>query len=189
MTAQKAIFSAGRERVPDIAFHLMSTALRVMEFLFKHSQRLERFGLQEGQVVIDYGCGPGRYVLKAAQLVGDTGAVYAVDIHPLAIQYVNRVVDRNKLTNVKSLLARGYDCPISDDSADLIYALDVFHMIEDPNAFLAELHRLLKPSGVLIIDDGHQPRSQTLRKLGASNLWSVSEERGDHLKCTPITNG
>ncbi|MBW2091895.1 MAG: methyltransferase domain-containing protein, partial [Deltaproteobacteria bacterium] len=70
--------------------------------------------------------------------------------------------------------------------ADVIYALDMFHMVSDPAQFLNELHRLIKKDGFLIIDNGHQSRKKAKEKLACSNLWQVAEESKDHLKCVPV---
>ena len=185
MTFRERLTSNGREYMPAIAYRLMAIALHLQEFLFHASDRLDQFDIRCGDVIIDYGCGPGRYIPKAAELVGDSGAVYAVDIHPSAVRDVEKLARKRGLTNVKPVQAEGYTCPIGDHAADLIYALDMFHMIADPQTFLAELRRLLKIEGALVLDDGHQPRQETLRKLKASGLWTVSEESRDHLKCRP----
>ena len=172
--------------VPNIAFRLMSSSIRVNEFFSKYSSRLEKFNIKNGFTIIDYGCGPGRYVKKAAQLVGEEGKVYAVDIHPLAEEYVQKIIRKNELTNVAPVLVQGYSCPLPDNIADLIYILDTFHMIKDTNAFLKETYRLLKSSGILILDDGHQPRAKTKQKITASGMWSIFEENKDYLKCIPV---
>ena len=57
----------------------------------------------------------------------------------------------------------------------------MFHMIKEPGPFLKELHRLLKRDGFLIIDDGHQPRSETKIKINDSKVWKIVEELKDHL--------
>ena len=54
------------------------------------------------------------------------------------------------------------------------------------NAFLKEIYRLLKSSGILILDDGHQPRAKTKQKITASKLWSIFEENKDYLKCMTV---
>lgn len=172
-------------RIPNIAFRMMSASIRAHEFLTGRSRRIEKFGLMPGYTVIDYGCGPGRYVKRAVQLVGETGRVYAFDIHPLFEKRIERIIGKNDLSNVVPLLARGGVSPLPNDVADLIYALDMFHMVAEPKPFLQEIHRLLKPDGILIIDDGHQPREKTLRKLGDSGLWNVVEENEDYLRCKP----
>jgi len=172
--------------IPNIIFRLMSSSIRVNEFFSKHSSRLEKFNIKNGFTVIDYGCGPGRYVKKASQLVGEEREVYAVDIHPLAAGYVQKIIRKNELTNVTPVLVQEYSCPLPDNVADLIYILGTFHMIKDTNSFLKEIYRLLKNSGILILDDGHQPRAKTKQKITASKLWSIFEENKDYFKCMTV---
>ena len=89
----------------------------------------------------------------------------------------------------KPILANGYSCSLNDDTADVIYAMDMFHMIETPNDFLKELHRLIKSDGFLIIEDGHQPREATKNKILDSSLWKIDSEHEKYLKCSPINSG
>jgi ubiquinone/menaquinone biosynthesis C-methylase UbiE len=135
--------------------------------------------------VVDYGCGPGRYTTRFAQLVGERGKVYAVDIHELAIKAVKAKRARLGLQNVVPVLAQGYDCGLPDHIADVVCALDMFFGIQQPSGFLTELKRITRPDGVLIIDDGHQPRVATKKKILASGVWTIAEETSDHLKCKP----
>ncbi|UUX91973.1 class I SAM-dependent methyltransferase [Methanoplanus endosymbiosus] len=68
----------------------------------------------------------------------------------------------------------------------LIYALDMFHAVDDPKAFLTELHRVVKPDGVLIIDSGHQPVEDAKEKIVSSGLWEITEERDIFMRCSPL---
>ena len=83
-------------------------------------------------------------------------------------------------------MVNGYTCELNDNTADIIYALDMFHMIKNPALFLKELNRLIKKDGFLIIEDGHQLRSKTKKKIESSGVWSIVEETKDYLKCTPV---
>jgi ubiquinone/menaquinone biosynthesis C-methylase UbiE len=65
--------------------------------------------------------------------------------------------------------------------------IDMFFGLREPSTFLQEVYRLTKPTGSLIIDDGHQSRQATLQKIAASGLWRVAEESRDHLKCVPVS--
>ena len=54
---------------------------------FRNPQRLlKAAGLKQGQKVLEVGCGPGFFTIHAAKIVGKEGFVYAVDVHPLAIE-------------------------------------------------------------------------------------------------------
>jgi len=175
------------EKMSDISFKFMDFSFKIMDFFFPYiKKRIEKFDIREGMTILDYGCGPGRYTIKFAKIVGDKGKVYAADIHKLAIAEVNKKIKKLELSNVETILVKGYNCPLPDKTADIICALDMFFMIEEPKEFLGELHRLIKDEGTLIIDDGHQRRSTTKSKIDASGFWSIHEETKDHLKCKPI---
>ncbi|MCK5821416.1 MAG: class I SAM-dependent methyltransferase, partial [Bacteroidales bacterium] len=154
-----------REHMPKWAFQLMKLSMKFRDLFISPANILNSFGIHQGDIVIDYGCGPGRYVKKASSLVGPDGRVYAVDIHELAYKCVTRLAKRKKLTNVYPVKANRYFAAIQESKADVIFVLDAFHLISQPNEFLNELHRLVKPTGRIILEDGHQKRSKTLIKV------------------------
>ena len=173
--------------MPDIAFRLMSVIMALEDLLFPHiDQRVASFGIRKGMTIIDYACGPGRYSTRFSKLVGADGRVYAVDIHPLALATVRRKMDKQHLLNIVPVLAQGYDSGLPAHIADMVCALDVFFGIKDPSVFLREIRRITGPEGVLIIDDGHQSRAATLRKIKAAGGWTIAHETADHLTCTPV---
>ncbi len=150
---------------------------------------LDRFEIKRGQTVVDYGCGPGSYLKHASELVGPEGRVLAVDIHELAIEAVNKRSAREGWTNVIALLTEGGIIPIPDKTADIIYALDMFHMVAFPERVLRELNRICKKEGVLFIDNGHQSRQEAKGKIVSSGLWAILEEPKRYMKCKPLLFG
>jgi len=173
------------ELLPNLAFRLMSFVFSIRDVLFPVGKRLDRFGIRKGLVVVDFGCGPGSYLEPASQLVGDAGKVYAVDVHPLAILSVKRKTNRKNLANVQAVLATSYPVDIKKQSADIIYALDMFHHVKETAEFLQELHRLLKPNGTLFIESGHQPRDEARKKILMSDCWVIAKEEQNLFECTP----
>ena len=184
------LFGSGMDRIPDFAFRGMAFLFLFWDFFreitSQFSRRLARFGIENGHTVIDYGCGPGGYLKAASNLVGQNGKVYAADIHPLAIEAVRKKIAKYGLRNVAPILTDKYHCALEDQTADVIYALDMFHMVRNPNDFLSECHRLLKKQGHLIIDDGHQSRKETKRKITDSHVWNIAQETRSHLVCMPV---
>ena len=174
------------ERMPDISFRLMNTTFKIVDFFYPYiDKRIKSFGIREGMTVVDYGCGPGRYATRFSGLVGERGKVYAVDVHELATEAVKEKIEKYDLRNVEPLLVSGYDSTIPDHIADIVCAIDMFFVIKRPTEFLGELKRITKTDGMLIIDDGHQPREETKRKILESGHWTICEETRDHLKCRP----
>jgi ubiquinone/menaquinone biosynthesis C-methylase UbiE len=174
------------EHMSNMEYRLMVFTMNVIDFFFSHTEkRVARFGILPGMTVVDYGCGPGRYTIFYSRLAGRHGKVYAVDIHEMAIDLVRQKMEKYGLDNVEPVLAKGYDSGLEDGVADMVTAIDMFFAIRDQKAFLAELKRIAKPSGVLVIDDGHQPRSATKAQIGVAGSWSIVEETKDHLTCRP----
>ena len=170
--------------VSRIAYRLMVLEYAVQDFLVRgHERALDGFGIVPGATAVDYGCGPGRYLAKASRLVGPSGRVYAADINPVALELAAARVARLGLANVTVVPIRDGRCGIADGAADLVFALDMFHAVRDPAAFLAEIRRFTKPGGTLILEDGHQSRSETRRKVLGAGGWRIESETRAHLLC------
>lgn len=184
---KKYMCGKGIDRMPDFAFRVMAMIFKFRDAFFSIGQLLEAFGIRKGQTVIDYGCGTGSYLRKASELVGEGGRVFALDIHELAVKAVKKRIDKEGLDNVTVLFAENGRCPLEDGTADLIYALDMFHMVGHPTSFLMELKRVSKTNGVLCIDNGHQSRKAVKAKIDASGAWKIAEENERFLKCMPVS--
>jgi ubiquinone/menaquinone biosynthesis C-methylase UbiE len=173
------------DRMPKWAFKMMAFMFDVADLVKSPNRRLDAFDIQKGQTVVDWGCGTGRYLKQAAELVGDKGTVYAADIHELAVESANKMIKKYNLKNVHPILTDGKSASIPSQSADLVYALDMFHMVRDTYGFLKELCRITKPGGILFLEDGHQPRAKAKEKIINSGCWEIIEEAKSYIKCKP----
>ena len=106
-----------------------------------------------------------------------------MDVHPLAIKKVEESIEKYRLNNVEAVMAEGYNTFIASEAADVVFALDVFHMIEKPKEFLTELGRLAKRDGTVIIEDGHQSRSETVKKIEEAGVLRITHENKFHVRC------
>lgn len=186
MTMGNILLGNKIDRMPNFAFRMMAIIFKLIKPFFPYEKIINQMEIQEGMTVVDYGCGPGNYVSGVARKLGTTGKLYAADIHELAIESVNKICKKETLTNVETVLIKGYNCHIPDHTADLIYAMDMFHMVKHPDQFLAELCRILKTDGRLIIEDGHQPREKTLNKIHQTHLWEIVTQEKRYLVCKPV---
>ena len=180
------IFGRDIDRMPDMAFRMMALMFKIRDIFIHKDKVLDEFGISPGQSIVDYGCGPGSYIKRASNLVGPEGKVYAIDIHELAIEAVKKLIEKENLHNVTALVVSNGRCPLEDNSIDLIYALDMFHMVSNPDAFLKELNRISKPDGILYIDNGHQARAKARTKINAAKSWEIVQENPRYMKCRPI---
>jgi ubiquinone/menaquinone biosynthesis C-methylase UbiE len=180
------LFGNEVERMPDFTFRMMKIFFAVFYLIKPVRKYLQTFGIKPGSTVVDYGCGTGAFISETSRMVGANGTVYAVDIHEMAIASAQSVIRKHNLTNVKTILTDGNRCSIPDENADLIYAIDMFHMVKDTDLFLKELNRITKKNGILIIEDGHQPRALSKEKILRSGYWKITGEEKRNIRCTPV---
>jgi ubiquinone/menaquinone biosynthesis C-methylase UbiE len=150
-----------------IHFWMMSLVHETLYGLFRDPyQALEAAGLEAGQKVLEVGCGPGFFTVPAAEIVGERGSVIALDIHPLAVEKVQHKIDAAGLTNVKTILADAAQTGLPDQSFDLVFLFGFAHPVGKMDNILTEMHRLLKPKGMLSIE-AHRGRIKSAGKLFA----------------------
>lgn len=114
---------------------------------------LQSLGLKEGEVLLDVGCGPGYFTIPAARVVGAAGRVYAIDISLEMLMRVGQHVFAEGLANVTPVVSKETNIPLPDGCADTALLVNVLHEAEDPQALLAEIRRLTRPGGRLLILD------------------------------------
>jgi ubiquinone/menaquinone biosynthesis C-methylase UbiE len=150
-----------------------------MAFLYKfrdlflpRKSILKEVGIQQGFHVLDYGCGPGSYLTPLSELVSNAGKIYALDVHPLAVQMVQNVASRKRLENVETILS---DCKtgLPNNSVDVILLYDTFHDLSDQNGVLKELHRILKPNGILSFSDHHMKENEIISRVTKGGLFKI----------------
>ena len=108
-------------------------------------------GVQPGERIIDVGCGPGFYVAELSDRVGTAGEVVGVDISPDMLGIAQR--RSGDRPNVTLHEASASALPVSGASFDAAISVQVLEFVEDPDAALAEMHRVLRPGGRLVIWD------------------------------------
>ncbi|HEV3014663.1 MAG TPA: class I SAM-dependent methyltransferase [Actinomycetota bacterium] len=121
-----------------------------MSFGRGRSARLaaELAGVGPGDRVVDVGCGPGRFLREAAERGAE-----AVGVEPSGQM---RRVAGWRTPGALSGRVRVVDgtaerIPLGDGSATVVWAVASFHHWTDPEAGLAEVHRVLQPGGRVLI--------------------------------------
>ena len=160
---------------PNIGFKLMSLVFGIRDFFSPRMNVLKEVGIKEGFCVLDYGCGPGGCINPLAELVGKSGKVYALDIHSLAAQAVQTIASKKRLTNVEAICS---NCKtgLLADSIDVALLYDTFHALSAPQEVLEELHRILKPNGILSVSDHHMTEDEIVSGITNAGLFSLSRK-------------
>jgi len=155
-------------------FVFMSLGFGFRDLLFPPKSKLIQLGIiGAGDHILDFGCGTGSYSIAAARLVGSSGMVYGLDIHPLSIQKTKKSVLKKRLKNVKTIQS---NCAtgLEDDTIDVVLLFDTFHHLNDPEGVLKELHRVLKTKGILCANDHHVQEDQILSEITKNHLFALS---------------
>ena len=106
-----------------------------------------------GSVVADIGAGSGWFTVRAAKRVGSDGEVYAVDINPHAIEYIQKRAAKEHLQNINAMHSKSDNpmLPLGKIQAALL--LKTYHEVADPVTLLQHLRESLAPNArVGIID-------------------------------------
>lgn len=159
----------------NFGFRLMAYGYKFRDFFSPRTAILKEAGIKLGYHVLDYGCGSGSYIVPTVKLTGYDGKVYIQDIHPLAIKQGVRIASKKQLTNIVPI---HFDCKtgLHDKSIDVVLLYDVFHLLDDPDSVLKELHRILKTQGILSFSDHHMKKENILSMVTKKGLFSLSKK-------------
>jgi ubiquinone/menaquinone biosynthesis C-methylase UbiE len=159
----------------NLGFWGMSVLFRIRDFLLPRKRLLNEAGISPGACVLDYGCGPGSYSIAAAELVGETGKVVALDIHPMAMEVVQKKAAKRGLINIEPICAAD-PSGVESESIDVVLLYDTFHMLGDQDGVLRELHRALTPDGVMSFSDHHMKDAEIVERVTAGGLFELTEK-------------
>ncbi len=167
--------AAMRKRNSSSAFGFMKFFFKIRDIIRPRRKILKEAGISPGFVILDFGCGPGGYIEVAAQLTGPSGRIYALDKNLLALREAKTIAERNGLKNIETIES---DCGtgLHDNTVDAILLYDTFHHLASPEIILRELHRVLKPEGILSFNDHHMKEREIIAGVTGSGLFEFSKK-------------
>lgn len=133
-------------------------------------KNLKQFGLGEGMIVADLGAGTGFYTIPAGELVPN-GKVYAVEVVKDYVTTIKNKAKELKLNNIECFwgdIEKVGGTKLKNGIIDAVIASNILFQVEDKMGFIAEIKRILKPGGkVLLIDweDGVSPLGPKKEKI------------------------
>jgi len=117
---------------------------------------IPQLGINKGDVVADFGCGPGYFTFPLAQAVGHDGMVYAFDILPQALE---TVASKAKFAGINNIITQRVNLEkqagtrLAENLADWVILKDILFQNQEKQIIIKEAYRVLKAGGrVLVIE-------------------------------------
>jgi ubiquinone/menaquinone biosynthesis C-methylase UbiE len=115
-----------------------------------------QMGLTDGMKVADIGAGTGHYALAASGIVGPAGHVYAIDIQEDVLKRLKDAAQERKSKNIETIwgdVEKPGGTKLRDHVVDAVILSNTLFQLADKQSAIAELKRILKPSGKLLVAD------------------------------------
>lgn len=112
---------------------------------------LKLLSLSENAKVADIGSATGYFPVRLARML-PKGRVWGVDIEPNLVNYLNQRAQKERITNLFSVLGT-YSDPLIPEPVNLIIIVDTYHHIQKRVSYLKGLKKYLSPGGSIVIID------------------------------------
>jgi SAM-dependent methyltransferase len=125
-----------------------------------------------GQTVLDLGCGAGLDSILAARQSGPSGQVIGIDMTREMIDKARANADLLGLTNIEFRLGDAESLPVVSGTVDVAISNGVFNLCPDKPRVLAEVLRVLRPGGRLMMADILLEDHVTPEEVKRRGTWS-----------------
>jgi demethylmenaquinone methyltransferase/2-methoxy-6-polyprenyl-1,4-benzoquinol methylase/phosphoethanolamine N-methyltransferase len=161
------------------SYDLLTNVLTLGQANRLRTMTIENALLKPGESVLDVGCGTGGVTIPARQRVGSTGKAAGIDPSPEMIAVARQKAQRKGL-EIDFRIGVIEALPYPDATFDVVTSSLMMHHLPDnlKVSGLAEIYRVLKPGGRLLIADMLSPKSSTHQRLLATMFMHRSLETG-----------
>ena len=164
-----------KKKQSSIDFRLMSFFFRIRDTFRPPINKIVKANIKQGDIVLDYGCGPGSYTIAAVEKIGPNGKIFAADINPLALEKIKKKAEKKGYTNIETIQT-DCDTGLDNESIDRVICFDVLHDIPNKDEVLKEFHRVLKQNSTLSFDDHHFNEDEIINLITAKGLFKLAEK-------------
>ncbi|MDH5681467.1 MAG: class I SAM-dependent methyltransferase [Spirochaetota bacterium] len=126
--------------------------------------------IKKGEIIGIIGAGGGYYSVKLAKATGEKGKVYAVEIDPESIKYINKYARDNGVNNIETVLGTFTSSNLKDASVETIFLRNSYHDIGNRVSYFSRLRSVLKTGGKIVILDYDPDKLGFFRNIFGHNI-------------------
>lgn len=116
----------------------------------KPKEVIRFLGDLKNKTIVDIGAGTGYFEFKMNE---PSAKIIAADVDERFIKYIDERITSEKRTNISSRKAEYEKPPLTDQEADIVFMVDVYHHIENRKHYFSMVKKGLKPNGEMVIVD------------------------------------
>ena len=128
--------------------------------------------IEEGETVLDLGCGAGTDLLVAAQMVGPSGKAVGIDMTPAMAERARASAREMGLDHVEVHVGLIEKLPLDDESVDVVISNGVIDLVPDKDSVFNEIWRVLRRGARLQIADVTIQRPVSEEGRRNIDLWT-----------------
>ena len=111
---------------------------------------LKNLAVKPGMFIADIGAGSGYHSVLLSKMVGN-GKVFAIDVEPEMIAYLNKRIKHEKLSRIVPVLSTEQKVSLAENAIDMMLLVDVYHEFSYPYEMALSMRSALKPGGKLVL--------------------------------------
>jgi len=111
---------------------------------------LKNLAVKPGMFIADIGAGSGYHSVLLSKMVGN-GKVFAIDVEPEMIAYLNKRIKQEKLLRIVPVLSTEQKVSLPENTIDMMLLVDVYHEFSYPYEMALSMRSALKSGGKLVL--------------------------------------
>jgi len=144
---------------------------------------LEKVGVKEGQIILDFGCGSGNYTIPAAKIIGNKGKIYAIDEDEYKLKDLQEKAKSANLHNIEIIKTFGeLNFGFKDSVFDVVLLYDIFwyFSLQSPELLelLEKVYKILKPDGLITVYPEHIETEKLKQKIEKFGFHLINRFQG-----------
>ena len=109
--------------------------------------------LEDGEIVLDLGCGAGLDIYFYSRSVGAKGVVHGLDISEEMVLKARENMEKMGIDNTRIVVGFSDDMPLDNGAVDIVASNGIYNLSPDKEAVMREVYRVLKPGGRTVFSE------------------------------------